>query len=203
MRSMKEYENVFLDSQTRLLLSIVMFRRSCRDLVQGLPDTKIRELVDLRMGWDDKELREKLEWRLQGDFGIYMISVRQLNKRIDLLRRKLKLREDLTVSQPSKSINLHYWYADKTSRFHSCWVTLSMKSFAKSSSRSHGQISVVDLTPKNTSSSSQTYVMILINFAILRQGPSRLRTHRVDNRLLLSRLTGLIFGVMLMACTMH
>jgi len=106
MKSMKNYENVFLDSQTRLLVSIAMFRRSCQELVQDLPDTKVRELVELRTGWDSEELRDKLKWRLKEDFGIYMMSVKQLNKKIDLLRRKLKLREDLSVSGPLRFSSL-------------------------------------------------------------------------------------------------
>ncbi|KAL1630613.1 hypothetical protein SLS54_000484 [Diplodia seriata] len=94
---MCEYEHVFLTSQSRLVLSIATFRQSCRELLQDLPDDKIRELVDLREGWDDEEVKAVLRRRLAGDYGTYRVFVRQLNKRIDLLCRKLKLRDDLTV----------------------------------------------------------------------------------------------------------
>src|SRR6266567_4089760 len=103
---MKEYENVFLDSQSRLVLSMAVFRRSCRELVQDLPDKQVRDLVDLRKGWDDPELTEKLQRRLGEDFEIYRGSVRLLNKKIDLLRRKLKLQENLMVKYLSTEIIL-------------------------------------------------------------------------------------------------
>lgn len=101
---MREYENVFVDSQTRLHLSVAIFQQSCRELVKDLPDSQTRDLVDLRKdvvdlrkGWDDPELQAKLEARLGADFAVYKMSVRQLNKRINLLRRKLRLNEDITV----------------------------------------------------------------------------------------------------------
>jgi hypothetical protein len=103
---MKEYENVFVDSQLRLCLSVTMFERSCRELLQDLPDKQIHDLVNLRKGWDDPDLMEKLRRRLGKDFEIYRLSVTQLNKRIEILRQKLKLREDLTVRYPSAEITL-------------------------------------------------------------------------------------------------
>ncbi|KAL0261611.1 hypothetical protein SLS55_003041 [Diplodia seriata] len=94
---MCEYEHIFLTSQSRLVLSIATFRQSCRELLQDLPDDKIRELVDLRQGWDNEEVKAVLRRRLAEDYGTYRVFVRQLNKRIDLLCRKLKLRDDLSV----------------------------------------------------------------------------------------------------------
>ncbi|KAL1644140.1 hypothetical protein SLS58_004420 [Diplodia intermedia] len=97
VRNMCEYEYVFLTSQSRLVLSIAIFRQSCRELLQDLPDDEIRELVDLREGWGNEEVKAVLRRRLAGDDGSYRVFVRQLNKRIDLLCRKLKLRDDLSV----------------------------------------------------------------------------------------------------------
>jgi hypothetical protein len=101
---MREYENVFVDSQTRLHLSVAIFQQSCRELVKDLPDSQTRDLVDLRKdlvelrhGWDDPELKANLEARLGANFAVYKMSVCQLNKRIGLLRRKLRLSEDITV----------------------------------------------------------------------------------------------------------
>lgn len=104
---MREYENVFVDSQTRLHLSLAMFRQSCRELVRDLPDGQTRDLVDLRKGWDDAELKSKLERRLGDDYGVYRMSIRQLNKRIDRLRQKLRLQEDLTVKNHSGVFQLY------------------------------------------------------------------------------------------------
>lgn len=94
---MKKYENLFIDNSQTLLLSMAIFHQSCRTLLQDLPDKQIRDLLDLRSGWDKLELEEKLEPRLGEDFMIYKASVRQLNKKVEKLRTKLKLGEDLTV----------------------------------------------------------------------------------------------------------
>ena len=97
VKNMREYENVFLDSHSHLVLSIATFRQSCRELLQALPDDRIRELVNTREGWEKEDVNEILRRRLGEDYAVYRVSVKQLNKRIDLLRRKLKLRTDLTV----------------------------------------------------------------------------------------------------------
>lgn len=103
---MEQYENVFFDSKSCLDFSIFMFQLSCRELVRDLPDKQIRDLVDLRQGWDDMELTEKLQRRLGEKYGKYRVLVRKLNKEIRLLQRKLKLREDLSVGYPTKQIAL-------------------------------------------------------------------------------------------------
>ncbi|KAF2672437.1 hypothetical protein BT63DRAFT_422895 [Microthyrium microscopicum] len=97
IKHMIEFENTFLDSQSRLLLSLAIFQQSCRELVQDLPDSQVRDLMDLRNGWDDPELKIILARKLGKDFEVYRMSVKLLNKRIGLLRKKLKLREDLTA----------------------------------------------------------------------------------------------------------
>lgn len=94
---MKEYENVFFDSYLRLRMGIILFQRSCRELVQDLPDKQIRDLVDLGTGWDDPELKETLQRRLGQNFEVYRASVKQLNKRINLVGKKLRLQEDRKV----------------------------------------------------------------------------------------------------------
>jgi hypothetical protein len=52
IKGMEQYENVFIDSKSCLDSGIFMFRLSCRELVRDLPDKQIRDLVDLRQGWD-------------------------------------------------------------------------------------------------------------------------------------------------------
>ena len=101
---MEEYENVFIDSQSQLRLSMVWFQQSCRELVRDLPDKLIRKLMEFQEGWGDKELREKLHQRLGDNFKIYRVSVRRLNKKIQLLRRKLKLPEDQMVGYPTQRL---------------------------------------------------------------------------------------------------
>jgi hypothetical protein len=202
MKSMKNYENVFLDSVTRLLVSIAMFQRSCQELVQDLPDTEVRELIDLRTGWDNEQLRGKLKLQLKGNFGIYMLSVRQLNKRIDLLRKKLKLREDLTVSQPLNSITLHHLLAYTTYRSHLSSGMLLMRSFARSFSRNRGRVFAAASTLKSTNNSSRKFVTTSINSATSQKAPSRSKKLHVSNHLRRYRPTGLICEVTPMACTM-
>ena len=97
---MEQYENVFFDSKSGLDFGIFMFKLSCRELIRDLPDKQIRDLVDLRQGWDDLELTEKLQRRLGEKYGKYRVLVRKLNKEIRLLQRKLKLREELSVRTP-------------------------------------------------------------------------------------------------------
>jgi hypothetical protein len=84
-----------------------MFERSCRELLRDLPDKQIHSLVNLWKGWDDPDLAEKLRRRLGKDFEIYRLSVMQLNKRIEVLQKGLKLREDLTVRYPPTEITLN------------------------------------------------------------------------------------------------
>jgi hypothetical protein len=51
-------------------------------------------------------LTEKLQRRLGEKYAKYRALVRKLNKKIRLLQRKLKLREDLSVGYPRKQIAL-------------------------------------------------------------------------------------------------
>lgn len=86
---MIKYESVFFDMQVSLAMNVAIFEQSCEELLRGLmlPDNQFCELVDRHKGWDDKELDEKLRYRLGKDYPMYKLSVKQLGKRLDLLRK--------------------------------------------------------------------------------------------------------------------
>ncbi|EON64792.1 hypothetical protein W97_04025 [Coniosporium apollinis CBS 100218] len=94
------YKYVFDDIHISLVGSVTIFRQSCEQLLRGLmlPETQLRDLIDMRQGWDDPALDEKLRRRLGNrDHKIYGLSVKQLGKKIDQLKEKLELRDDLSV----------------------------------------------------------------------------------------------------------
>lgn len=55
---MREYETVFIDSQSRLILSIAIVQQSCKELLRDLPNKQVSDLLDRRKGWDDPKLTE-------------------------------------------------------------------------------------------------------------------------------------------------
>lgn len=109
IKGMREYETVFIDSQSRLILSIAIVQQSCKELLRDLPNKQVSDLLDRRKGWDDPKLAEvgTLQRRLGERSALYRISIVRLNGRVDLLRKKLKLREDLTVGYLSSEITLN------------------------------------------------------------------------------------------------
>ncbi|KAF7136982.1 hypothetical protein CNMCM5793_006733 [Aspergillus hiratsukae] len=94
-RTTKQYENIFIDSQMRLISSMDMFEKCCRRLVQNLPDTEVRNLMELQRGWNEPKIEAGLRQRLgEEDFEDYIIIVKRVKKRVRLLQRKLKLQAD-------------------------------------------------------------------------------------------------------------
>lgn len=106
IKGMRDYETVFIDSQSRLILSIAIVQQSCKELLRDLPNKQVSDLLDRRKGWDDTEVGT-LQRRLGERSELYRISIVRLNGRVDLLRKKLKLREDLTVGYLSSEITLN------------------------------------------------------------------------------------------------
>lgn len=98
---MVKYENVFLDLQVQLMLSMTLFRQTCELLLRGLalPDAQFRDLVEYHKGWDNSELAEALRQRLGNeDFGAFQKALERVHERLVLMGKKLRLRDDLTVS---------------------------------------------------------------------------------------------------------
>jgi hypothetical protein len=58
--------------------------------------------------WDSDELGKELRNRLGDSYEPYKSAVEKLNKRIDLLRRKLDLNDDMQVSALIYSLRLSY-----------------------------------------------------------------------------------------------
>jgi len=107
MKNMKNYELVFVDLRTSFAASVAIYTGSCHKLLSplNLPDNKLKDLLVERKkeAWEDVELGESLKKRLGDDYMPYKSLVKQLNKKIILFCKKLKLDEDITVSLQSRS----------------------------------------------------------------------------------------------------
>jgi hypothetical protein len=98
---MNNYETVFETLHTSFITNLSIFRNSCEELLNPLtlPNNKLQELLEDHNGsvWEDAVLGEKLRGRLGDDYVLYKTSVRQLNKKINLFGRKLKLLDNMRV----------------------------------------------------------------------------------------------------------
>jgi hypothetical protein len=103
MDNMRVYENVFTDSHLLLRISMKSFEAYCRRMIQNLPDTQVRSLMNSSKGWDDPEIHKQLHHRLGKDSAEFVMTIKQIKKRIELLHRKLKLQADPEV-HPSWAI---------------------------------------------------------------------------------------------------
>ncbi|KAH0543123.1 hypothetical protein FGG08_002549 [Glutinoglossum americanum] len=96
---MKDYESVFENLHTSFITGLSIYRDSCEQLLSPLmlPDNKFYELLEKPEGnaWKDAELGESLHERLGSDYGPYRSSIKQLNKKIILFSKKLKLDDDM------------------------------------------------------------------------------------------------------------
>lgn len=105
MRNMKYYEDIFLDLQIRIAASVSIYKGSCEKLLSplNLPDKTMFELLEVCEGraWDGLELGEKLRDRLGNDCILYRALVKQLNKKMVLFAKKLKLGEGMRVGRRS------------------------------------------------------------------------------------------------------
>ena len=101
MKDMKEYEYVFVDIHTSFTASMLIYKDSCYMLLGplNLPDNQMRDLLEERKedAWKNPELRKGLEKRLGAECETYLSLVDQLNRRILMFGKKLKLRDDLKV----------------------------------------------------------------------------------------------------------
>ncbi|KAK0647417.1 hypothetical protein DIS24_g7785 [Lasiodiplodia hormozganensis] len=99
IKAMVKYENVFLDLQVQLMVSMSLFRQTCELLLRGLalPDAQFRDLVEHNIGWESSDLAEALRRRLGNeDFGTFHKALQRVQKRLALMARKLRLQDDLT-----------------------------------------------------------------------------------------------------------
>jgi hypothetical protein len=104
---MKGYEYVFDDFHTQLELSVGIYTNSCYQLLGplNLPDHQMHDLlVDRNVeAWSDFDLQKAISIRLGDNYKTYVAAVRQLDKRISLLCRKLKLDAQMKASQCATS----------------------------------------------------------------------------------------------------
>lgn len=95
---MKDYECVFSDIQTSFATSAMIFKNSCYQLLYplNLSNQQMKDLLVQRSteAWKAPALQNDLEKRLGPNYRIYPSLIRNLNKRIILLCKKLKLDND-------------------------------------------------------------------------------------------------------------
>lgn len=98
---MRDYETVFDNLHTRFVTSLSIYRNSCEELLSPLmlSDNKLLELLENpgTASWEDVELGESLRERLGESYRPYKASVKQLDKKIILFGKKLKL-DNMRVS---------------------------------------------------------------------------------------------------------
>ena len=99
---MHKYEGVFEYLHASLVTSLAIYRNSCEELLSplSLPDSQLFDLLEKidDVSWSDPSLDTGVRTRLGTSYLPFKSSVKQLNKKIKLLGRKLKLEEDLRVS---------------------------------------------------------------------------------------------------------
>lgn len=99
---MNDYENVFENLHTSFVTNLAIYRNSCEELLSPLIllDNDLNELLDKRGAklWEDAKLGESLRERLGDSYTPYKSSVKQLDRRIKLFCKKLKLEDDMRVS---------------------------------------------------------------------------------------------------------
>lgn len=104
---MWDYESIFENLHVSLVTILCIYRHSCEQLLSPLmlPESKRYELLEKPTGnaWQDAELDDSLHKRLGVSYGPYKASVKQLNKKIILFGKKLKLGEDLRVCNAAYS----------------------------------------------------------------------------------------------------
>ncbi|KAF2242297.1 hypothetical protein BU26DRAFT_584494 [Trematosphaeria pertusa] len=99
MKNMRDYEDVFNDIQSQFGASVSIYMNSCYQLLGplNLPDQQVIQLLEQRRkaAWSDAQLRRAIESRLGPNYKAYVSLMEKLNKRIELLCKKLKLNDDL------------------------------------------------------------------------------------------------------------
>jgi hypothetical protein len=108
MKNMRDFEGVFDDFHTQLEVSVGIYMNSCYQLLGplDLTDDQMSELLEQRKveAWSDPKLQQGIESRLGDNYKRYVSAVRNLDKRISLFCRKLKLNEDMKAGPRADSI---------------------------------------------------------------------------------------------------
>lgn len=106
---MYHYEQGFRELQVIFEASWTIYKASCERLLQPLAISEVAydELIQdpSSKRWNEISLHQKLKIRLGPSYESYKSSTEELHKKIDKLRRKLKLTEDYNVSEPT---NLYF-----------------------------------------------------------------------------------------------
>jgi hypothetical protein len=102
MRNMQDYEAGFRELHSSFEMSWMLYRLACEQLLLPLaiPRRDFEELIDAPGSdkWRDSFLHEKLKIRLGPAYEPYRNATTELHRKVDKLRRKLKLNEDYLVS---------------------------------------------------------------------------------------------------------
>jgi hypothetical protein len=102
MKNMMAYEYVFEDFRTQLRLSVGIYTNSCYQLLGplNLPDAQMNDLLVNRntQAWSDPGLQKAIAYRLGDNYKTYVSAVKQLNKKIALFYKKLKLDDQMKAS---------------------------------------------------------------------------------------------------------
>jgi hypothetical protein len=102
MRNMQDYEAGFRELHSSFEMSWTLYRHTCEQLLLPLaiPRQDFDELIDAPDSdkWRDPFLHEKLKIRLGSAYEPYRNATSELHRKVDKLRRKLKLNDDYLVS---------------------------------------------------------------------------------------------------------
>ncbi|KAF2192023.1 hypothetical protein K469DRAFT_655253 [Zopfia rhizophila CBS 207.26] len=97
IKSVFQYEDVYLDIHASLVVSMTIFQQSCEELLRGLllPDSQFCALIEKQEGWEDPDLINRLKLRMgDRDFQVYTKFTRRLRKRTLVLAEKLQLQSN-------------------------------------------------------------------------------------------------------------
>jgi hypothetical protein len=102
MRNMQDYEAGFRELHSSFEMSWTLYRLACEQLLLPLaiPTQDFDELIEIPHSdkWKSPFLHEKLKTRLGSAYEPYWNATTELHKKVDKLRRKLKLNDDYLVS---------------------------------------------------------------------------------------------------------
>jgi hypothetical protein len=101
MKNMQNYEARFRELHSSFEMSWTLYRFACEQLLLPLaiPRQDFEELIDDPYSdkWRDPFLYEKIKSRLGSAYEPYRNATTELHKKVDKLRRKLKLNDDYLV----------------------------------------------------------------------------------------------------------
>ena len=98
---MRKYEDVFGHMHASFVTIACIYRNSCEDLLcpLALSDIQLYQLLEKHdsPSWESVELNDALRSRLGSSYVPFKLAVKQLNKGLRLLGRKLQLCDDFRV----------------------------------------------------------------------------------------------------------